>query len=260
MGVIKDITGKKFNMLTAIKFVGLDNFGEAKWTFKCDCGNVIITTGSRVRYGTSKSCGCIRAISAFNRRKKRKLYNCKRCGKEIHDIYPRKFCSRSCSSSSNSKKTNLKHGMSNTRFYRLYCNAVRRCNDINGNRYHLYGGRGIKCLWKSFDKFKKDMYKSYLFHVNKFGEKETTLDRIDVNKNYYKNNCRWATNKEQGDNKSNGLKFILNNKSYTINGLCKVSGLDYACIYRRIKKWKDINKVVNIPLYVTKRNKKAKTP
>ena len=59
----------------------------------------------------------------------------------------------------------------------------------------------IKCLWKNFEEFKNDMYDSYIEHVKAYWEKDTTIDRINWNLWYCKENCRWATVKEQAMNK-----------------------------------------------------------
>jgi len=92
------------------------------------------------------------------------------------------------------------HGLTDTRFYGIYGGIKSRCNNPNRVKYASYGNRGIKCLWKSFDEFKNDMYRSYLEHVEKFGEFETTIERKNNDGNYCKKNCSWATHSEQSRN------------------------------------------------------------
>ena len=62
--------------------------------------------------------------------------------------------------------------------------------------------------WKEYSGFKKDMWDSYCEHVNTHGEKQTTLDRINVNDHYTKDNCRWATYSEQRVNQRDKEEYI----------------------------------------------------
>lgn len=135
------------------------------WQCKCDCGNSLNCTSDSLITGNTKSCGCIR-----------KEHN-----------------------------NNTKHNMCHTRFYNILRGMKQRCNNINHPRHKDYGDRGIKCEWKSFIKFKDDMYVSYLKHCQQYGEKNTTIDRINNNGNYNKENCKWSTYKEQNFNKRNNL-------------------------------------------------------
>jgi len=83
------------------------------------------------------------------------------------------------------------HNMHNTRPYRIWQNMRLRCNNPKHNRYSTYGGKGIKVCqeWEnSFTKFWLDMAIDYT--------EEMTIDRIDSNKGYTRENCRWVTLKE----------------------------------------------------------------
>ena len=99
------------------------------------------------------------------------------------------------------------------RFYEIYAWIKRRCNPNSDFAKKWY--KWIKCEWKTFEEFRDDMYESYVDHVSKFWEKQTTIDRINNNWNYCKENCRWATCSEQNKNRGITNHITINWKDYT---------------------------------------------
>jgi len=95
---------------------------------------------------------------------------------------------------------NRRHGMAGTPTYTSWQAMLRRCKNINYSSFKRYGGNGIKVCkrWEIFDNFLEDM-----------GPREdgTTIDRIDPYGHYSPDNCRWATVKDQANNKRTNVLF-----------------------------------------------------
>lgn len=121
------------------------------------------------------------------------------------------------------------------KFYDVWHHLKDRCLVKTNKKYKVYGGRGIKIEWNDFSDFYNEMFSSYLVHLEKYGLKNTTLDRIDVNGNYSKSNCRWATNKVQANNKTNTVWIENNDKKQTLAQLAEQFNISYKSLWNRIK-------------------------
>lgn len=138
------------------------------------------------------------------------------------------------------------HWMTWTRIHKIFLWIKKRCNTPSMTWYKNYWWRWIKCLRKTFEDFYRDMWEAYQNHVEKYGEKDTTLDRIDVNRNYCKENCRWATVKEQLNNTRVNVKIKFNWKEYpSMQTLCEYLWLRYWTLYKRIfLEGQDVDKAI----------------
>lgn len=131
----------------------------------------------------------------------------------------------------------LKHGMYGTRTYTTWQRMKDRCLNKNNPDYRYYGGRGITICdrWLKFENFYKDM-----------GErpKNKTLDRIRNSEGYSKENCRWATPKEQQNNTRANHFLTFNNKTQNIQQWSEELGINNMTIYSRIRNGWNVKKAL----------------
>lgn len=161
------------------------------------------------------------------------LFKCD-CGnvKSIIACNVQRGASKSCGCYSKEHPSHTTFGFSHTRLDNIYKSMLSRCYIPNNNRYANYGGRGIKVC----DEWKNDKTKFFEWaFANGYNEK-LTIDRIDVDKDYCPENCRWATYTEQANNKSNSIFIEAFGVQHTYADWARIMKVDYKTFYNRVKR------------------------
>lgn len=150
------------------------------------------------------SCGVETVVSHNNLARQRQ---CKKCGAAI----------------------NKTHGMSDTGLYEAWSHMKQRCLNPNDRNYHNYGGRGIAVCdeWMAFDPFKEWSLKNGY-------SPSLSLDRIDNDKGYYPENCRWADRKTQTNNRRNTIYITAYGKTLPCAEWARKTGIPTNTLRGRI--------------------------
>lgn len=123
------------------------------------------------------------------------------------------------------------HGKRHTRLYRIWQGMVARCENPNADRFGRYGGRGIVVC----DEWRKNFQMFYDWAMNNGYRDDLSIDRIDNNKGYYPNNCRWSTDKEQRRNKSTTHYVEYDGEKRSLMEWCEIYQVKYHKVKERLR-------------------------
>lgn len=198
-----NLVGKRFGKLVVIERAENRQFpcgaSVVCWKCRCDCGNIVTVCGSGLRNGT-KSCGCAK----------------NKYGVESHFF---------------------KHGECQTRLYKTWEGMRKRCKSKYGKDYPQYAGKGIKVCdeWNGengYENFKEWAYANG--YDESKGGLECSIDRIDNNKGYSPENCRWATAEEQANNRNTSRTLTYNGETHAIAEWARKLNAPYGRIQSRV--------------------------
>lgn len=130
--------------------------------------------------------------------------------------------------------------------YKSYTAMKSRCSDINHHAYSKYGGRGITVCERWLDK--DNGYRWFIEDMGRRPSLEYSIDRIDNNKGYSPENCRWATSTQQNRNSRNIHTLEYNGKTVTISEWSELTGISISAISSRLSRGWTIEQALTIPV------------
>ena len=195
MAKYKDLTGMRFGRLVVLKESEPTSTNKRNWLCQCDCGSIVVKSDHSLRYNGTKSCGCIQK---------------EQLAKRNHE--------------------NRKWDIKNDRIHRIWGAMKHRCYSENDTHYSNYGGRGIKIC----DEWLNDFEAFQEWVLSNGYSDNLTIDRIDGDKGYYPENCRWATQKQQANNFSRNKILEYEGEKHTLTEWCEILGLNYGRTKARI--------------------------
>ena len=153
------------------------------------------------------------------------------CGNEksINGINLRKGVTRSCGCY-NREVITKDNPVYKTKLYNIYSSMKGRCNNPNDRSYHNYGGRGISVCkeWNTFEAFQK-------WALGNGYSESLWIDRIDNDKGYSPDNCRWSTPKEQQNNKRTCRYITIDGVTKSLTMWAEEAGINPSTLKRRIE-------------------------
>ena len=187
------------------------------WECLCDCGNIHVVNRDHLGIDTN-SCGCL----------KKEMLRAKR----------------------------FRHGEARTRLHRIWCSMNERCNNPNTDERHIYYDRGIRVCdeWKSYEAFRDWALANGYDPKAKRGV--TTIDRIDNNKGYSPDNCRWVDNKANQRNRRDTKRYEFRGKHLTRGEIAEITGIPTALIGDRMRRGWSLERAALAPVRITSRTRK----
>lgn len=270
----ENLENKRFGMLTVLELAPKTKNRSTLWLCQCNCGNKTVARNKNLLEGITTDCGCISKKGLKEGQKVARLTLIKEipadrgrswqcvcdCGKElkVREFHIRNGIIKSCGclKTEYAKIGNKVHGYNKTRLQRIHFAMKKRCYLKTHIYYKDYGGRGITVCdeWLG-----ENGLENFAEWALKNGYRENlTIDRIDNNKGYYPNNCRWATRSEQQNNRRISKKYEYNGESFTVAQLSRKYSINYSTLHGRLQKGMNVKEAIetNIKDNMRRNNKK----
>lgn len=207
----KDWTNQRFGKLVVVKYLYTNKRRKAVWLCKCDCGNYTEQPSERLVTGNTRSCGCLHIEATKKNIRKAIEHNTINKTVEERDIYKK------------------------------FQQMKKRCYSPKCKAYNNYGGRGIDICSEWLND-----YRTFIeWSLNNGYQKGLSIDRIDNNKGYYPENCRWVNNLTQQNNKRNNRYLEFEGEKYTIAEWSRIKNIPAPTISDRLRRKYTIDKVLN---------------
>lgn len=265
---MKDYKGQRFGKLVVKEFYHRKN-NSYYWNCICDCGNEKIIRITNLTSGATNSCGCLKnkdlTGKRFGKLEVKELSSKENgskwlcvcdCGKELivkqNNLLSNNTRSCGCLFIEIHKIGNPKHNLYHTRIYKIWSAMKNRCYLKTHVAYKRYGGRGITIC----DEWKNNVENFYNWSMENGYEENLTIDRIDNNKGYSPDNCRWVTPLEQQNNTRKNIYYEYNGEKFTLSQICRKYNINYSTLSHRLEKNNDIKKAIETPINKSKSRKK----
>jgi hypothetical protein len=132
------------------------------------------------------------------------------------------------------KTVNKTHGVTGSVEYHSWQRMKARCLNPNSTQYKWYGLRGVTVCERWMDSFE-----TFLADMGHKPSPAHSLDRVDTNKGYEPENCRWATSKEQQRNKRNNRRVTIGDTTQSLADWVDQTGSKYDTVLRRMQRGVD---------------------
>ncbi|MDQ0492767.1 hypothetical protein [Paenibacillus brasilensis] len=192
----KNLIGETFSRLKVVGKVLVPKNGRDRvyWDCLCECGEKALVRTDSLTKGLVKSCGCLK--------KEQDMKNL---------------------------TANHSHKSSKTRLYQIWSGMKKRCYNPGDSSYERYGARGIKVC----ESWREDFGSFKVWALANAYSDDLTIERIDNEKCYTPENCKWAGNKEQSRNRRSNIKVDFQGEQITLMELSEITGVGYKVLNAR---------------------------
>lgn len=248
---MKNYEGKRFGKLVVKNFSHKKN-NVCYWNCICDCGNEKTIRITNLTTGLTTSCGCSRykdligkrfgklvVVSLVSREKgTRWLCKCD-CGNEKilkqNNLLSKNTRSCGCLFKEAHRFGNPVHNLYHTRIYSIWKSMKERCYSKKHVGYEKYGGRGITICdeWLG----KNGIVNFYNWSIANGYQDDLSIDRIDNNKGYSPDNCRWVDAFVQQNNRSISKFYEYNGEKLTLSQLSRKYNINKTTLMHRLQKY-----------------------